>query len=535
MRIRLFLIFLIFVVGIQQELFSQLDSTNLPLFIIDTKGSSIPDEPKITADLRIIYDGQQYNHPDDQANIYEGKIGIEIRGRYSSTLPQKPFGIETRDALGENLNVPLFHMTEENDWILLANYNDKTFLRNSLAFELFRRMGHYAPRTMYCEVLINGNYRGIYTFTEKIKRDKGRVNIATLNPDENSGDDVTGGYIFKVDYYNESDSWTSSYPPRGYPDKKVHFVYHYPKPEDITADQKWYIRDFIKKVEDALYTANTSERREKLYSVLDINSFIDYFIVGELSRNVDAYKKSAFFYKQKDSQGGKLFAGPVWDFDWAWKNINECYFGATDGSGWAYQVHKCNPWPVPPTWMERLLEDQYFTQKLLARYGNLRQTYLSEDFIFSYIDSTAAVLDEAQDRHYQKWRILGVNVGTPEVDPQPATYAGEISKFKQWISTRLQWLDAHMPGFVITGLEEDALENDHLIYPNPVSTQLTIQAPGIIKNISVFSINGKIRIFEEVNKRTVKIPVQSLSQGIYLVRITEAGGQQWSGKFVKTE
>ena len=144
-------------------------------------------------------------------------------------------------------------------------------------------------------------------------------------------------------------------------------------------------------------------------------------------------------------------------------------------------------------------------------------------------------MTEAQDRHYQKWRILGVNVGTPEVDPQPATYAGEISKFKQWISTRLKWLDAHMPGFVITGLDEDALENDHLIYPNPASTQLTIQSPGIIKNISVFSINGKTRIFEEVNKRAVKVPVQSLSQGIYFFRITEAGGQQWSGKFVKTE
>ena len=176
MRIILVSIFIVLVAAKQHNLYSQIDSTNIPLFIIDTKGQSIPDEPKITADLRIIYDGKSYNCPDDTANIYEGKIGIEIRGKYSATLPQKPYGIETRDALGENLNIPLFHMPAENDWILLANYNDKTFLRNTLSFEIFRRMGHFAPRTQYCELVLNDNYQGIYVFTEKIKRDKGRVN-----------------------------------------------------------------------------------------------------------------------------------------------------------------------------------------------------------------------------------------------------------------------------------------------------------------------------------------------------------------------
>ena len=157
-------------------------SSDLPIVVITTSGGEeIPDEPKITADMKIIFNGiGQINKVDDPGNIYSGKVGIEIRGRYSSSLPQKPYGFETRDEEGNNLNVPILGMPEENDWILTANYNDKTFLRNFLAFELFRKMGHYAPRTVYCEVVVNGEYQGIYLLGEKIKQDKNRVDIARL-------------------------------------------------------------------------------------------------------------------------------------------------------------------------------------------------------------------------------------------------------------------------------------------------------------------------------------------------------------------
>ena len=495
----------------------------------------IGDEPKIPADLKIISQENRYNHPADSATIYDGNIGIEIRGRYSASLPQKPYGFETRDLLGENLNVPLFHMPAENDWILLANYNDKTFMRNSLSFEVFRKMGHYAPRTQFCEVMVNGEYQGIYILTEKIKRDLGRVDISTLNPDENSGDDVSGGYIIKIDYYADFDSWTSDYAPIGYGDKKVHFVYHYPDPEGITGAQKMYIQNFIHQVETSLYSANTPDRQKKLYALIDINSFIDYFIVGEVSRNVDAYKKSAYFYKDKDSNGGKLHAGPVWDFDWAWKNIHECFFGSTDGSGWAYQVHKCDPWPVPPSWMERLLEDQYFTQQLNARYFSLRASHLSEASLFHYIDSVAAVLDEAQQRHYGKWPILGLNVGAPEVDEQPRTYAGEVEKFKAWIAKRLQWLDGHMPGFVVTAIERPEVNSGNLVFPNPASTQITIQATQPIEHYSIYTSNGVAILMNNPSASSVSVDTNSFMPGLYFVKTHHADGSQWTGKFVKAE
>lgn len=523
---------LFFINGGHNLLFGQLDSTNIPLFVIDTHGNSILDEPKITADLNIIYQGNSYNQEDDHGNIYSGKIGIEIRGKYSASLPQKPFGFETRDEAGNNLNIPLFHMPEENDWILLANYNDKTFLRNALSFELFRNMGHYAPRTQFCEVVINGQYKGIYILTEKIKQDKGRVDIASLTPDESDADDIKGGYIFKVDYYNENDSWQSSFSPSGYPNKNVHFVYHYPKPGQITENQKDYLRDFLFDFESTLYSASTPQRHRKLYDIMDVNSFIDYFIIGELSRNVDAYKKSSYFHKDKN---GKLYAGPVWDFDWAWKNMNECYFGATDGSGWAYEVHKCNPWPVPPTWMNRLLEDPYFTKKLSARYAEMRARYLSEDYLFGYIDSVANVLSEAQERHYNRWRILGINVGTPEVDPQPTSYDGEIEKFKSWIATRLHWLDQQLPGFVVTDILAAEQPSPLEVYPNPAYHRLTIQSNKRIERYIIRSADGRELMADEIFSSSFTIHTNKLRAGLYVVHTQHEDATHETIKFVKVE
>ncbi|HUV00180.1 MAG TPA: CotH kinase family protein, partial [Bacteroidales bacterium] len=401
------------------EIFVQAQlSSNLPIIVINTpEGADIPNEPKIMADMKIIHNGNgQINSINDPGNIYTGKVGIEIRGRYSASLPQKPYGFETRDLPGNNLDTSLLGMPSENDWILLANYNDKAFLRNFLANDLFQKMGHYAPRSRYCEVVVNNEYQGIYLMCEKIKRDRERVNIAKLTPDDNTGDDLTGGYIFKNDYYTASDSWLSNFSPVNKPGADIYFVYYDPKPEELTPQQKNYIKDFVNSLETTLYSSSFYVDVFGYRAYLDVNSFVDYFIIGEVSRNIDAYKKSRFYYKDKDSKGGLLFSGPVWDFDWAWKNIEEncIHFNRPDGSGWAYKVNECNNWPVAPSWEVRLLEDNKFANMIHSRYFELRKTILSLNYIYNQIDSVASLLDDAQQRHFQKWKILGINVGTPE-------------------------------------------------------------------------------------------------------------------------
>lgn len=137
-------------------------STELPLIIINTQGRTIVDNPKITANMKIISNAIGLNHFTDNANAYSGYIGIELRGRSSQGYPQKPYSIETRDASGANLNVPLLGLPEENDWILLSNYNDKSLMRNILGYTLFQRLGHYAPRAKLVDVIVNNEYQGIY-------------------------------------------------------------------------------------------------------------------------------------------------------------------------------------------------------------------------------------------------------------------------------------------------------------------------------------------------------------------------------------
>ena len=355
------------------------DSTNIPLIMINTNNQLIVDEPKINVDFKVIDNfPNSLNYPTDSGNIYSGIAGIEIRGSYSATLPQKPYGIETRDTQGNNNNVSLFGMPKENDWILIANYNDKTFLRNVLAFDLFEKMGHYAPRTKLCEVVVNDIYNGIYVFTEKIKRDNGRVDIAKLDLDDNFGDSLTGGYIFRVDYWNQNNSWISNYNNPNFPNDAVRYVYNYPDYDEITIQQKNYIQNLVGDFEDALWSNDFEDLILGYRPFINTRSFIDYFIVNEFARNVDGFKKSRNFYKDKSSKDSLIYAGPVWDFDWAYKDHSSSMI---NGSGWRHDYS--GPTDVkPPGWYIRLLQDTTFANELNCRYFNLRNTIINY-FIYS--------------------------------------------------------------------------------------------------------------------------------------------------------
>jgi hypothetical protein len=514
-------------------------SSNLPLVVITTnQGEAIVDEPKITADMKIIDHGNSTrNYVSDSGNVYTGKVGIEIRGMYSATLPQKPYGIETRDNAGNKLNVSLFGMPSENDWVLLANYNDKTFLRDLLAFDIFNKMGHYSTRMKFCEVVLNNEYQGIYRFGEKIKQDKGRVNIAKLKPEDNSGDNVTGGYIIKNDYYTATDSWKSNFSPLNKPGAEVYFVYDDPKPDVLTEQQKTYIQGFINTFETVLYSPAFIVSIFGYKSYIDIKSFADYFILGEVTRNVDTYKKSRYFYKDKDSKSGLLHSGPAWDFDWAWRNLLEncVHFNQTDGSGWAYRVNECEAWPVPPSWEVRMLEDNEFADLIHKRYFDLRKTILSQVFTDNIIDSVATLLNEAQSRHFQKWNTLGINTGTPESGIQPATYSGVIAQFKDWIKTRLTWLDANMVGSDVLSVEKNSAELVKCrVFPNPVVDLLFIESDMEIESFNLYNLAG-INVVKQdgLCSFSMSANLAHLPQGFYLGKILFSNGEVVTTKVLK--
>lgn len=506
-------------------------TSNLPIVIINTNGVPIQDEPSINATMGIIYNGAgNLNSVTDTPNDYNGNILIEYRGNYSQTLPQKPYKIETIDASNAELDVSILGMPEEHDWVLIANYNDKVFMRSTLAYSLFNQMGHYSSRHQFCEVIVNGSYQGVYILMESLKRDNNRIDIAKLDPDENSGLNLTGGYILKNDYWDASDSWLLNFHPIDHPELDVHLVYEYPKPDDISPQQQTYIQDFINDYETALYSPDFASATTGYRNYIDTNSFIDYFIINELSRNNDGFKKSSYFHKNKDSstQIAKLKAGPVWDFDWAWKNINECsIFAATDGSGWAHLVNDCNPDNNSPGWYVRLLQDTSFQNELRCRWNELRTTILSETSLFNYIDANALVLEEAQARHFERWGNLGINTGAPEVDADPATFEGQLLKFKNWINLRLNWLDANIPGDnnVCNLSTTENNVNQIQLYPNPAAGYFYIKLPEMTSEskatVKIIDLSGRIIMQTTISNSNEMIITSALNSGSYLVEVIQ--------------
>jgi hypothetical protein len=506
--------------------------SDLPIVVINTNGQTISDNPKIAADMGIVDNGPGVrNHVSDPKNGYNGKIGIEIRGNYSASLPQKPYELELWDVNSNAIDAEILGMPAESDWLLLACYNDKSFARNVLPFHLFDSMGHYAVRTRLVDVVINDEYKGIYLLGEKIKRDSNRVDVPKLTPTEITGIDVTGGYILKVDYWDNSNSWQLSHSPIGFPGLDIHMVYYYPQSTNIVPQQQTYIQNFIGLFEDALYGLEFDDPVNGYRQYISTSTFIDYFIVNELARNVDGFKKSRFFYKDKDHLDGtyrKLKAGPVWDFDWALKDIDA---GSDDGSGFMYNL--CDQDVNAPGWYIRLLEDPLFADELRCRYEDLRRSILSEHYLYAKIDSVAALVDESQAWHYQVWGNMGQATGTPEVQAPAQTYAEEVQRLKDWLNRRLTWLDANMPGTLngcsMAGTNELSAAASVTAYPNPFAGTLVVEwANGDLNGCTLRLRDETGRVFRETTVTSADLYEQSyaltgldgLSQGVYFVEIT---------------
>ncbi len=416
----------------------------LPLFTIDTGSNAIVDEPKIDATMTIIENGTE---------SYNGNIGIEFRGASSQSFPKKSFGLETRDENNEDLDVALLGFPEEEDWILYGPYSDKSLMRNVLIFDLAQEMEHYASRTRFVELSINGGYQGVYVFMEKLKRDDGRIDINNLKDDEVSGEDLTGGYILKIDKtagtnlgegYNEQNSFTSVYAPTNSTiGQEINFLYEEPEAEDITPEQKTYISEYVGQFEDALASDDFTDSELGYAAYIDPDSFIDFFLLNELSNNVDGYRLSTFMYKDKNE---KLKMGPLWDFNLAFGNADYCGGGETNV--WAYKFNeRCSSdfWQVP-FWWDRLLQDPSFAQLIKERWNVLRGNVFSESAVLSKIDSYSATLQKAGaiKPNFDKWPVLGIYVWPNNFIGK--THGEETGYLKEWVSERLSWLDGAIEG-----------------------------------------------------------------------------------------
>ena len=357
-------------------------------------------------------------------------------------------------------------MPEENDWVLYAPWQDKSMIRNILAYQLSNDIGRYAPKTKFIELYLNGNYEGVYVLMEKIKRDNNRVDISKLNSDEISGDDVTGGYILKFDWYYTGDQIGGF---QSNIDGMV-YNYHYPKPGDIAPEQENYIIEYIDNFENIMTMDNYADPISGYPSTMNVESFVDFILLQEMAKNVDAYRLSTYIYKDKESIDDRLTAGPIWDFNHGYGN---CDYGQTwEVENWLLEY---NPegGDQMSFWWELLWQDENFQAKVSERYTELRSNVFSEDHINGIIDSLVYVLGDAVERNFTKWPILGTYVWPNYFIFD--TFEQEVEYLKSWTSDRLGWMDSRIYQLKA---ENELNPNEVIVskvYPNPFNPFTLIQ------------------------------------------------------------
>ena len=495
----------------------------LPLVIIHTRGAYIQTDVKVMVDMGIIYNGPgNLNYPTDPFNDYDGKVGIEYRGSSSLGFPKKNFGFETWTLQGADTTCPLLGLPAENDWVLHGPYSDKSLMRNFLAYHLFGGMGYYAPRTRLCELYLDDQHQGVYWLIEKIKRDEERVNISQLNPEDIAGDQLTGGYIVKIDRSatDYSDGWFSPYRGTGTSGEGPYFAFHYPSRTEIVPEQAAYIHNRITAFETALKSNGYRDPVTGYHSYIDVPSFISYFILVELSKNTDGYRLSTFLHKDRDSKDPLIYMGPVWDYDLAFGNAD--YYEAFRTYGWNYSVAS-DGWGTP-FWWSRLLSDPYFANLLNCYWHSLRQGLLSDDSLTELIDSTVNAIGPAIDRNFEQWPIHGQYVW-----PNPYvgnTFEQDISYMKNWILARAAWLDDHMPGAYCTTGTEDPVSSSGIslrAYPNPARDVINLEIQNSQAEeltLEVFNCTGQLIHRWDTGMDIMIIHRIGLVPGAYLVRVS---------------
>lgn len=419
---------------------------NVPYLIIKS-AKEIVDSPKRKASLSIVL---------KDSSIFSSNIGIELRGAISQMFyDKKSYGFELRDDKNESLAAPLLGLPKNSAWILHGPYGDKTLLRNAVAYKISNDIGRYASRTKFVELEINGEYLGLYVLMEKLKQDNDRIKIAKLSKNDTAAEKITGGYILKIDKtvgnsndetnYSSENAFPSRYDTKGRLSKRniIHFLYEYPKPKNISPIQQRYIQNYMAEFENALASENFKDEIKGYQNYIDVDSFIDFFILTELMQNHDGYRLST--YLQKD-RGKKLQMGPIWDFDIAFGSDN----GFCDGMNrhaWVFQYNQyCggDTWLVP-FWWKRLMADEVFKTKLLARWKSLRVAQLSDNQLDKMIDDFSKQITESGmvARNFERWDILNERI-TP--NSTKGSHEKEIARMKSWLKTHAKWIDENIGG-----------------------------------------------------------------------------------------
>ena len=411
-------------------------SSNLPVMILHSLGTPITPGTRTTAYMTLLNKQEAGRTVLSNDTEFTGRIKINIRGSSSQMFPKKGFGFHTLEEDGSNRKVSLLGMPDEHNWILHGPYSDKSLMRNAFSYALGQDAGHYSPRTRFIELfmhtgngqLTNAHYHGVYVLTERIKVAPGRVEVTELEPHHNDYPEVSGGYIFKIDRLNEGEFGF-------YTDRGSHFVFTRPNELSISNPQRNYLVSYIDSLENALFGDDFADPKTGYAAYLDALSFIDMHLITELTKEIDGFRLSTFFYKDRES---KVYAGPLWDFNLALGNAN--YLQGWLPHGWYYPL--ISDYEYNRGWYKRLFQDAAFADLYNRRYRSLRLTAFSDLNLLGKMLIMNALLQEAQERNFERWDVLGTYVWPNWFIAN--THQEEVDWMMNWLKQRLEWIDGQL-------------------------------------------------------------------------------------------
>lgn len=428
--------------------------THLPLVVIDLQENTIPNiygfskdgtkrvytkeglenpNPWVAMTIRIIDNENHQNHLTDEPSIENNGL-IKLRGMTSRGFEKKQYGIKFMDGDNE-LELPVLGMEADEDWVLSNSLLDLSGIRNYMAMNIGRQLFPYTSEVRFCEVVFKDGdeytYQGLYLLEESIKQAEGRVDIADYEEDA-----VSLSYIVCRDRYDETQLTLSTWAADnglcyGY------FTVKYPKEELLTEEAIDRIEAELSRIEYCLY-GDDGNNFLMYENYINVDSFVDYFIINEFFMNYDAGNNSTYYYKDSN---GKLAMGPLWDYDNCLDNYS---LSASD--------YESIPFAAQP-WFEKLVQDTAFQKKVVSRYKELRKTLLSDENINSFIEDTMAYLGNARDRDYARWKdayeekhlLLEVeNADGVVINRNAGDVDGEIQRVKDIISIHGEWLDHNL-------------------------------------------------------------------------------------------
>lgn len=357
--------------------------------VVTTSGPIVDKENYVAASLTV--DGTRYS----------GRM--RGRGNYTWLLPKKPYKVKL------DKSTAMFGFPASKDWALLANMLDESAMRTAIAFEIGRRLGRWTPRSVFCELTLNGSYEGVYQFIESVEVQSGRLEIREMKAGDVLGLNLTGPYVLEQDAYFTDPGWIT---PLG-------GVISYDVPDVVgVSQQEAYIQNWINGFERLLVTGDVA-----WLQYAELTSWADWYLLQELTKNLDSqWFKSCKFYKDQ-GHPGKAVLWPPWDFD---MSIGAWSSGPIEPTGW---------WTREITdfrnnWLHYAALSPVFIGVARSRWHDLFLPAMAD--IGDFITALSADLADALGRDRARW-----------FNHARAPYH-DTGYLNTWLSRRRDWMTANL-------------------------------------------------------------------------------------------